>query len=271
MRLLLLSALYFLIPFNGSAQTWEVGGFIGGSGYMGDINPVKPYKVSDLAFGGQVKRNLDGYWALKLNVMHGTIAADDLKSSNAYQRQRSINFHTPITELSFQAEFNFFNYFPGSLPGNGTRRVTPYLFTGVGGVLFNPKTYYGPTDDKDEYILHDYVTEGEELSDRYKRHAISIPYGAGLKYNISGNWNLISEIGYRTAFTDYLDDVSGVYPAHIDIPGYHGLSGVLSDPSPAPGIGRAGVQRGDFRKRDTYMFMGISLTYTFVPIKCPTF
>jgi len=195
--------------------------------------------------------------------MHGTIAADDLKSSNAYQRQRSINFHTPVTELSFQTEFNFFNYFPGSLPGNGTRRATPYLFTGVGGVLFNPKTYYGATDDKDEYILHDYVTEGEELSDRYKRHAISIPYGAGMKYNISGNLNLIGEVGYRTAFTDYLDDVSGKYP-------FNTQDGFLSDPSPNQ-IGAPGTQRGDFRKRDTYMFMGISLTYTFVPIKCPTF
>ena len=48
MRLLLLTAFCFLIIFNVSAQTWEVGGFLGGSGYMGDINPVRPYKVTDL-------------------------------------------------------------------------------------------------------------------------------------------------------------------------------------------------------------------------------
>ena len=240
---------------------------MGGSGYMGDINPTKPYKVTDLALGGHVKRNLDGYWALKLNVMHGKIAADDRDSENEYQQARNINFFSKVTEFSLQAEFNFFNYFPGSLPGNGTRKATPYLFTGIGGVFFDPKTIYGG----EEYVLHDYITEGEDLSDRYKRQSLSVPYGAGLKYNISGNWNLIGEVGYRTAFTDYLDDVSGVYPNHLLIPGYHGLSGVLSDPSPAPGVGRAGVQRGDFRKRDTYMFMGISLSYTFVSLKCPMF
>lgn len=265
MRILVLVAFFFSIILDVSAQTWEVGGFVGGSGYMGDINPVKPYKVSDLAFGGQVKRNLDGYWALKLNVMHGKIAADDAKSSNEYQRDRNINFFSPVTEISFQTEFNFFNYFPGSLPGNGTRKATPYLFTGIGGVLFNPKTRYAG----DVYVLHDYVTEGVDLSDRYKRYSLSVPYGAGMKYNISGNWNMIGEIGYRTAFTDNLDDVSGKYPDFLS-PQFNTLDGVLSDPS-ANQIGKPGVQRGDFRKRDTYMFAGLSLTYTFVSIKCPTF
>ncbi|HUH32606.1 MAG TPA: DUF6089 family protein [Daejeonella sp.] len=268
MRLLFLIAIFFLTISNSSGQTWEVGGFVGGSGYMGDINPTKPYKVTDLAFGGQVKRNVDGYWAFKLNLMHGKIAADDQNSENEYQQTRNINFFSKVTEISLQAEFNFFNYFPGSLPGNGTRRATPYLFTGIGGVFFNPKTIYAD----EEYVLHDYITEGEDLSDRYKRQALSVPYGLGLKYNISGNWNLIGEAGYRTAFTDYLDDVSGVYPSYLGIPGYNNtLDAVLSDPSAAPGIGRPGVQRGDFRKRDTYMFMGISLTYTFVSLKCPMF
>jgi hypothetical protein len=269
MRVPLLIA-FCLLVFKGSAQTWEVGGFIGGSGYMGDINPVKPYEFTDLAFGGQIKRNLDGYWALKLNGMHGKIRSDDANSNNSSQRERNINFFSSITELSFQVEFNFFKFFPGSLPGNGTRRATPYLFTGIGGVLFNPKTVYGP--NAQVYTLHDYVTEGVDLSDRYKRRSLSVPYGTGVKYNLIGNWNLIGEIGYRTAFTDYLDDVSGKYPDWLkNVPATYGLSGELSDPSLVPAIGRGGFQRGDFRKRDTYMFMGLSISYTFVPIKCPTF
>lgn len=269
MRQLLLTIIFFMFCYQVSAQTWELGGFAGGSGYMGDINPVRPYKITDLAFGGIVKRNLDGHWALKLNAMHGKISGDDANSSNPSQRERNINFFSPITELSIQTEFNFFKYFPGSLPGNGTRKATPFLFTGVGGVFFNPKTIYQGT----EYALHDYATEGPlDLSGRYKKMAITVPYGVGLKYNISGNWNLISELGYRTAFTDYLDDVSGKYPAYLtDYPSNYFPDGVLSDPSLVQAIGRAGYQRGDARKRDTYMFAGLSLTYTFVSMKCPTF
>lgn len=268
MRLPLIFAFCFFLVFNASAQTWEVGGFIGGSGYMGDLNPVKPYKISDLAFGGQVKRNLDEQWSLKLNLMHGRIAADDANSSNPSHVERNINFFSEITETSLQAEFNFFRYSPGSLPGHGTRRSTPYLFTGVGAVFFNPKTNYKGT----EYTLHDYATEGEDLSERYKRYAWSIPYGVGYKHNISGNLNLISELGYRTAFTDFLDDVSGKYPNYlVSTPATYGIEGELADPALLPVNGRGGFQRGDFRKRDTYMFLGISLTYTFVTDKCPTF
>lgn len=236
---------------------------------MGDLNPVKPYKISDLAFGGQIKRNLDEQWSLKLNVVHGTIRADDAKSSNADFRARNINFFSAITETSLQAEFNFFRYSPGSLPGHGTRRSTPYLFTGVGAVFFNPKTIY----QGNEYVLHDYATEGSlDLSDRYKKYAWSVPYGVGYKKNFSGNINVIAELGYRTAFTDYLDDVSGTYPEYlVGYPDQYGTSGELADPALVPAIGRGGFQRGDFRKRDTFMFMGISLTYTFVTEKCPTF
>lgn len=266
MRIRILIIVFLGMISSVSAQTWEVGGFAGGSGYMGDLNPNKPYKFSGMAVGGQVKRNLDGYWALKLNVMHGKIAADDAKSNNQFQKERNINFFSPVTEVSFQTEFNFLNYFPGSLPGNGTRRSTPYLFAGIGGVLFNPKAHY----NGEEFLLNNYITEGEDLSDRYNRYAISIPYGAGYKHNITGNWNLIGEIGYRTAFTDFLDDVSGVYPSFL-VPDFNTLDGVLSDPSLNPQIGRPGGQRGDFRKRDTYMFAGISLTYTFVSLKCPMF
>ena len=99
---------------------------------------------------------------------------------------------------------------------------------------------------------------------------LSIPYGAGVKYNITGNWNVIGEVGYRTAFTDYLDDVSGNYPADLRSITSNPTRDNLSDPSPTK-VGSPGTQRGDFRKRDTYMFMGISLTYTFVSLKCPMF
>ena len=42
----------------------------------------------------------------------------------------------------------------------------------------------------------------------------------------------------------------------------------LSDRS-AGKIGVPGTQRGDFRKKDSYLFVGITLSYTFVSQKCP--
>lgn len=264
MRQLLLLSFFSLITSVALAQTWEAGVFAGSSGYMGDINPVKPYKFTDLALGAQVKRNFNGYWSVKLNFVQGKIQADDAKSSNSYQKKRNLNFYSPLSELSLQLEFNFFNYLAGVLPGYGTRRASPYLFTGVGAFTFNPKT---KADDGTVVELQPVQTESVE----YNTYAFSIPYGAGFKYNISGNLNLIGEIGYRTAFTDYLDDVSGRYPDFSVNPPASPLSSQLSDRSILPQIGGADIQRGDFRKRDTYMVGGVSLTYTFTSIKCPTF
>ncbi len=269
MRKLLIVFLSFGLISNSFAQTWEVGGFIGSSGYMGDINQLKPYQFTDLAFGGQIKRNLDGYWAFKLSALHGKIRGDDANSSSVQQQQRNLNFYSPLTEISLQTEFNFFNYLPGLFPIAGSRKFSPYIFTGIGLVLFNPKTKLNDY----EYELQKYVTESADISDNYNKYAISVPYGAGLKYNVKGNWNLVTELGYRTAFTDYLDDISGNYP---DFSSQNQSDPLviermeLSDRS-NPKIGLSNTQRGNYRKKDTYMFVGLSITYTFVSRKCPTF
>jgi hypothetical protein len=248
-----------------SAQSWEVGGFIGRSGYMGDLNPAKPYAFNNYAFGAQVKRNFDGYFSLKLNYVHGKIQAADSLSDNEQHRNRNLSFFSPLDEIALHLEFNFFNY----IPSLSKKRFSPYLFTGIGATIFNPQTNYkGST-----YRLNQYGTEGQELPDTYKLLALSIPYGAGIKYNITGKWNLIGEVGYRTANTDYLDDVSNKYPAYIGSPTPDQLTLLrqnLSDPSKSR-IGVSDTQRGDFRKKDTYMFFGVSLTYTFLSQKCYLF
>lgn len=264
---ILLSSIFCLFFAVSLGQTWEVGGSVGGSGYMGDINPVRPYALTDLAFGLQVKKNFDGYFGLKLNYLHGQIEATDANSNNEHQINRNLNFYSPINEIGLQLEFNFFNY----IPSVSKKRYTPYLFTGVGAVMFNPKTVL---NDR-VYELRVWGTEGQNVEEPYKKYTLSIPYGVGFKYNIFGKWSVISEVGYRTAFSDYLDDVSGNYPDFTALP-INDPRRILSDRSvygPNNLSGRylfsPGVQRGDYRKRDTYFFTGITLTYTFGTDKCP--
>ncbi|TZF84878.1 outer membrane beta-barrel protein [Pedobacter sp. BS3] len=246
-----------------SAQTWELGVFGGGAGYMGDLNPVKPYKLNNLAFGGMIQYNFNAIWGLKLGITHGKIQAADSLSDNAQYRQRNLSFYSPITEASLQLVFNFFEY----VPSMSRKIYTPYLFVGVGGVFFNPKTRM----DGREYELRYLGTEGQSVENPYRNYTLTVPYGLGIKYNIAGKWSLSGEIGYRTAYTDYLDDVSGRYPT-ADLlstaPQLTAIRKKLSDPS-VNHIGAPLTQRGDFRKRDTYFFTVIGITYTFVTQKCP--
>ncbi|WP_199117042.1 DUF6089 family protein [Pedobacter sp. ASV28] len=260
--------LFFIVSFlfiaDGRAQVWEVGAQVGGAGYIGDLNPDHPLKISGLAASLFVKANLDPNWAIGFHYNFGKIKADDAKSTYPQFRDRNLNFYSNLNEFTFMVDFNFLDYFAGG----GFKRFSPYLYTGIGTVIFNPKTKYMGK----EYELALYTTEGQEKS--YKTYALVIPYGAGVKYNFSEKWSLLGNIGYRNAYTDYLDDVSGSYPDPADFANNGSVGQIQKALSDRSGektgvyIGAKDTQRGDFRKRDTYMFVGIGITYTFVSQKC---
>jgi hypothetical protein len=261
MRLPFSVCLILLFSNCAFSQTWETGATVGGLGYMGDLNQNDFKKINHKAFGGMVKRNFDGYWSLKLWFLSGKISDDESKSPFAYEVNRNLSFFSPLTEGSLQVEFNFFDY------GFGFRQkqITPYLFTGISVAVFNPKVDFNGR----VYELKNYNTEGQET---YNTSTYSIPFGAGAKFNFGQYFNLIGEVGFRNTSTDYLDDVSGYYANSAQLQGNSpeitALKMALADRS-AGKIGVPGTQRGDFRKKDSYIFVGLTLSYTFVSQKCP--
>jgi hypothetical protein len=247
------------------SQVLEVGVVGGGAGYIGDLNQNNNFKISGVSAGAYLKANLSPYWAVGVHFNYGRIKADDIKSSNEQFRLRGLNFNTDLHELSLQADFNFLEYFAGG----GTKNFTPYIFTGMGVVFFSPIGVYPDpsTGDNEWYRLRFYTTEGQSRS--YRNFALTIPYGIGAKVRLKDNWGLFTQVGYRTAFTDDLDDVSNRY--QLSFSGNadeQQLKSMLSDPS---GKALPGTQRGDLRKRDTYMFVGVGISFTFVSQKCYTF
>lgn len=248
----------FVLAFGRlEAQTWEIGGGIGGAGYIGDLNIRNPVKISGPSGSLFVARNFNGYLSARLNATYGIISAADSTSSNAYFRQRNLSFTTSLTEINLLAEFNFLRY----VPQIGKNKFTPYVFVGLGAVNYNPTTIY----NGHKYNLRSIATEGQKKP--YSSTAFSIPYGAGIKYNIAGKLTLGVELGYRTPNTDYLDDVSGYYT----FSSHNTLQEQLSDRSGEKTgvyIGSPGSQRGDLRPRDTYFFTQITISYTFLSQKC---
>lgn len=258
---ILLVLISLSLPSLTNAQVLEVGVGGGGAGYIGDLNQDNNFKISGVSAGAFLKANLNPYWAIGFHYNYGRIKADDLKSSNEQFRVRGLNFNSDLHELSLQADFNFLEYFAGGGPKN----FTPYIFTGVGLVFFSPKGVYNDpaTEENEWYRLRFYNTEGR--SNGYRNFALAIPYGVGAKIRLKDNWGFFTQVGYRTAFTDFIDDVSGRYPEFVDD---NSVKARLSDPT---GFGVSGSQRGDLRKRDTYMFVGVGISFTFVSQKCYTF
>jgi opacity protein-like surface antigen len=262
---IILSFLVFVNAFATSyAQRAEIGLNGGGSGYIGEFNQSNPLKISGINGGIYAKINFDPHWGLGLHYNYGRIKGDDATSKNPVLQQRNLNFRTSLNEVAFIGSFNFIDmYSPGS-----KKRISPYLFLGVGGVLFEPRGKYlgewGVT-------LADTSTSTEGLAP-YRKYSLVMPFGAGLKYKKSENWTLFGQIGYRAAFTDYLDDVSGVYPDKPKMWGGVNISDRSGEVSASRlPIYSPGDQRGDSRKRDTYVFVNIGISYTFVSQKCFTF
>ncbi|MFI5138562.1 MAG: DUF6089 family protein [Sphingobacteriales bacterium] len=247
------------ISFSLKAQTWELGGGVGGAGYMGDLNANNPLKVSGPSIGGFVARNFDGYFSAKLSYNFGIISAADSNSGSQQFRARNLSFTTTLSEVSVIGEFNFMKY----IPEIGLNKFSPYIFFGFAAVNYNPTTVYNGV----KYNLRALETEGQKKP--YATTAFSFPYGAGFKYNIFGAFTLGCEIGYRNPNTDYLDDVAGVYPAKNKL--QSPLAQALSDRSGEKTgvyIGSPGTQRGDGNPRDTYFFTQITLSFTFLTQKC---
>jgi hypothetical protein len=239
------------------AQTWEIGGGAGGAGYMGDLNPNNPVKISGPSISGFFGRNFDGYLSAKINYNFGIISAADSNSSSQQFRERNLSFKTYLSEVSVTGEFNFMNYIPSVTKNN----FTPYIYLGFAVLNYYPTTVYKGK----EYDLRGKMTEGEKP---YPTMAFSIPYGAGIKYNIFGYFTIGANIGYRTPNTDYLDDVSGNYPVKSTLPPTDAALSDRSGEKTGVYIGSPGTQRGDGNPRDTYFFTQITLSYTFVSQKC---
>ena len=98
-------------------------------------------------------------------------------------------------------------------------------------------------------------------------------YGAGFKIDLSYLWSLNIELGARSLFTDYLDDVSTEYPNSVELQALRGdLAARLSDRSlevRPEAIGEAGRQRGTSTSNDGYAMLSIGLVYYIGTLDCP--
>lgn len=251
--------LLLILSAQARAQKWELGVQAGAAGYQGDLNQRNPLQVSGIMQGLFIRYNISGYASIKAGISKANIQGADSTSSYAQQRDRNLSFYTPFNEIAVVGEFNFMKY----LPGDGYNSFTPFIYAGVASVNYTPQaTYNGQT-----YNLRELNTERTRVP--YKNSAIAIPFGAGVKYNIWGKLTLAADLGYRTAYTDRLDDVSGMYAPKDSFT--DPIARALSDRSgerTGNYIGVAGTQRGDTRKHDTYFYLGLSISYTFLSQKC---
>ncbi len=234
----------------------------GGTGtalYKGElVNPKTLGKVRyNLVFGAEY--HFSGRVSVRAEATWFRITGSD-KDANDDRVERNLSFFSNNQELSVHGVVYFLKE-PKQFYQRSAFNI--YAFAGVGLLHMNPKAEY----DGKKYALQPLQTEGV----KYSRFQTVIPFGVGVKFMIDPLHNLIIEGGYRTTFTDYLDDVSSrryTDPQLLD-GGVGGLSATLSDRrkerDPAYPLNYTKGVRGNPKQNDGYFLMNVKLQY-YLPV-----
>lgn len=255
-------------------------GELGGANQIG-TNFVKDFEFSmtrpSAAVG--VRYKFHNRFAVKGGFYYQLVSGNDNLTKEPFRNNRNLHFRSSIYELSAQIEVFLTKEKVGSrykiknAKGAKSFDFQAYAFLGVGGFFYNPKAKY----NGEWQTLHKLHTEGQGLPGgpkQYKRVSFCIPYGLGGSTKLTNDFRIGLEIGIRKTFTDYIDDVSGVYYDNAKIVGSYGaVAGQAADPSlfnmPAELGGDTaggwqsapGEQRGDVKDKDAFMFINVTLSY----------
>jgi hypothetical protein len=210
----------------------EVGLFGGASYYIGDINPRTHALYSAPAAGAFFRVAMSYRYAFRFGANYGRVWGKDALSKDPNQLERGLSFRSDIYEAHAFYEFNFVDY----RIGQEKLYFSMFLFAGAAGYYMNPQADYGQG-----YVnLNTMNSEGQS----YSNYQFALPFGVGIKWNITEQIGLGFEWGPRRLFTDYLDDVSRAWPTNAV--------------STAPVTGEPGTMRGNPRSKDWYFFYGFT-------------
>lgn len=266
--------IFILLPIASQAQLemrgLEVGPWLGASFYLGDLNTDFKFNRPNIAGGVAGRYNFNHRIAVKVSFNYGRIEAYDSDSDNPFELDRNLSFQSDIFDGTAQFEFNFLPYFHGS----PEYFFTPYAFAGLSVFNYNPKT---EITNGELVELRNLGTEGQLRGEEYLTLSSGLAYGIGFRWDLSYELSMDLSVGARNTRTDYLDDVSTVYPDQSDLLRSRGpLAVALSDRSTMRDdegnpIDREGQQRGDDTNNDRYIFIGLGLNYYFGDVRCPDY
>jgi hypothetical protein len=177
----------FLFLFSGlvtKAQIHEIGLFLGGSNYIGEIGKENYIAPNEPAFGVLYKWNKSPRHSWRASYTFSKISGNDKNASEPARKQRGYSFENSVKELSLGLEFDFFDFdLHDSEP-----KFTPYVYSGL------------------SYTRYDgvYFLNGDMRTDK-GYGTLAIPMTIGIKTNFLENFVLGFEAGARYSLKDDLD------------------------------------------------------------------
>jgi hypothetical protein len=210
------------IGFSAKSQhTADIGVLVSGAGYWGDIEKVNYSKSITPVIGALGRWNFNKRLAVRGQLTTGNLKAvgtfpdayiytpDGVRNTSGYFKPGTDEFFFQRSIQSVEAlfEFNFFNYKMGSTK---KENITPFVAIGAGA-------FYSRAPRTGSFILDPWLARNDSMpayldsQDRQtnKTDAISlvIPFGLGLKFNITKNLGGVIEVMVRKTFADNIDNL----------------------------------------------------------------
>ncbi len=220
---------------------------IGVSSYYGDLQTqaVIPQPSLFVEYNKGMTEHLVAKFALSFYRI-GASDSDTDPSKQVDLNARNLSFRANNFEFSSMLEYRV-------LDGREEQKslLNPFFFVGIGVTTNNPKA----EKDGKKYNLRPLRTENIE----YPGSAMVFPAGLGIRIKPVSIAVIIFEMGYRFTLTDYLDDVSTVYPDFSELSS--DLAREFSDRRPEIGLspGKVGGTRGNPDLKDGYIVTSIKL------------
>lgn len=263
--------LLLLMANNTEAQYNKDFGFkLGLSNYLGDIGGdelsrrgfVMDMKLRETNLVGGVygRYKINGTFAVNASLNIGKISGEDQSSANIGRNTRNLRFKNNVKELSVKGEVYIFELNDVGSKGRYWLDMKTYGHAGLTVFHHNPK---GRIDGTAEWHkLQPLQTEGVA----YSNWGFGIPMGVGLYFTYKRKHRIGWDMTYTTTFTDYLDDISGVYadPASLGSDLARDLANQSNLTDATPGLlanFAPGEKRGDPTHNDGYLFTTFSYGY----------
>lgn len=167
------------------AQTFEIGGLLGGTNYIGDIGPTTYINPNEPAFGMLLRWNRSERHSFRFTAMYASIKSNDNDSKETRRQQRGYSFKNNIKELGIGMEYTFWEFNTHLTQPQSS----PYLYTGI--AYFNYESLF--------------LDRNNQMSSYGNDWAMAIPMVVGYKMTVGRYMVFGFEIGARYTFTDNLD------------------------------------------------------------------
>lgn len=178
--------IFFLIFGTATVQSQihEIGVFLGGSNYIGEIGPTDYVNPKEFAYGILYKWNRSPRHSWRFSYTQAKITSRDKQSDMPSRLERNYDFENNIMELSAGLEFNFFKFdLHDSKP-----QFTPYIYSGLSYAQYDGLFFVGGRPKHDS-----------------SHGSFAIPITLGVKTRLFGSLVIGLEASAKQMFSDDLD------------------------------------------------------------------